>query len=90
MFAGVTTALVLASRVPFLQGLYADSAQPWGILAAAGIVGLVQVPRAKHHLTDVVAGAMVGLVAEAAVDAVFTAVRARPRLRVALHKRDAD
>lgn len=60
------------------------------LLAAAGVVGLVQVPRAKHHLTDVVAGAIVGLVAEAAVDAVFTAVRARPRLRVALHKRDAD
>lgn len=54
------------------------------LLAAAGIVGLVQVPRAKHHLTDVVAGAIVGLVAEAAVHAVFEAVRARPRLRVAL------
>ena len=32
------------------------------LLAAAGIVGLVPVPRAKHHLTDVVAGAIVGLV----------------------------
>ena len=41
MFAGVTAALVLASRVPFLQGLYADSAQPWGILAAAGMVCLL-------------------------------------------------
>lgn len=59
-------------------------------LALAGIVGLVQVPRAKHHLTDVLAGAVVGLVAEAAVDALAGAVRLRPRLRAALRARDED
>lgn len=57
------------------------------LLAAAGIVGLVQVPRAKHHLADVVAGAVVGLVAEAAVNALFDALRVRPRLRVTLRDR---
>ena len=57
------------------------------LMAAAGLVGLVQVPRAKHHLTDVLAGAVVGLVAEAAVNAVFDAARVRPRLRAALRKR---
>ena len=50
MFAGVTTALVLASRVPFLQGLYADSAQPWGILAAAGMVCLLGAADDKWEL----------------------------------------
>lgn len=60
------------------------------LLAVAGIVGLVQVPRARHHLTDVLAGAIVGLVAEAAVDALFNAARLRPRLRVALRDRDED
>lgn len=60
------------------------------VMAAAGIVGLVQVPRAKHHLTDVLAGAVVGLVAEAAVNAVFEAVRLGPRLRVALRDRKDD
>lgn len=57
------------------------------LFAAAGIVGLVQVPRARHHLADVVAGAVVGLVAEAAVNALFGAARARPRIRVALRSR---
>lgn len=41
MFAGVAVALVLASQVPFLEGLYTDSTQPWGILAAAGLVCLL-------------------------------------------------
>lgn len=41
MFAGVAVALLLASQVPFLEGLYTDSTQPWGILAAAGLVCLL-------------------------------------------------
>ena len=82
--SGHTADAVAAARA---MGRVAPHAQG-PLLAAAGIVGLVQVPRAKHHLTDVVAGAIVGLVAEAAVDAVFEAVRARPRLRVALRQEE--
>lgn len=41
MFAGVVVAMLLASQVPFLEGLYDDSTQPWGILAAAGLVCLL-------------------------------------------------
>lgn len=41
MLAGVVAAMLLASRVPFLEGLYQDSSQPWGILAAAGLVCLL-------------------------------------------------
>lgn len=82
--SGHTADAVAAARA---AGRVAPDARG-SLLAAAGIVGLVQVPRAKHHLTDVVAGAIVGLVAEAAVNAVFDAARARPRLRVALRGRD--
>lgn len=48
-------------------------------LAAAAVIGLVQVPRATHHLADVIAGAAVGIAAEAAVDAGFRAARAGMR-----------
>lgn len=57
------------------------------MLAAAAVVGLVQVPRGKHYLADVLAGAVVGLVAEAAVDALFGAARLPPRLRAGLRDR---
>ena len=43
-----------------------DLAVPLYLGAAA--IGAIQVPRATHHLADVVAGAAVGLVAEALVD----------------------
>ncbi|PZO66536.1 MAG: PA-phosphatase [Paracoccus denitrificans] len=39
------------------------------LMAAAGFLGLIQVPRAKHHLADVVAGALVGIAAEAVINA---------------------
>src|SRR5699024_9178008 len=41
MFAGVAAALLIASNVPFLEGLYRDSGQPWAILAAAALVCLL-------------------------------------------------
>lgn len=41
MFAGVAAALLLAGTIPFLQGLYTDSRQPWAILAAGGLVCLL-------------------------------------------------
>lgn len=44
------------------------------LLGLAALIGLVQVPRATHHLTDVLAGAVVGLGAEAAVNAGFAAL----------------
>lgn len=44
------------------------------LLGAATLIGLVQVPRATHHLTDVLAGAAVGVAAEAAVNAAFDAL----------------
>jgi membrane-associated phospholipid phosphatase len=53
----------------------------WPAYAAAAGVAAIQVPRAKHYPVDVVAGALVGLAAEAAVDQVFAAFgRAPPRV----------
>ena len=48
-------------------------------LGAAALIGLVQVPRATHHLADVVAGATLGLAAERVVDAAVRAGRAALR-----------
>jgi hypothetical protein len=41
-------------------------------LAAASVTSAVQVVRSNHYLSDVAAGATIGLVAEAAVDRLFT------------------
>ena len=41
MLAGVACALLVASNIPFLEGLFRDSRQPWAILAAAGLVCLL-------------------------------------------------
>ena len=41
MLAGVACALLVASNVPFLEGLFRDSRQPWAILAAAALVCLL-------------------------------------------------
>ncbi|NMA78873.1 MAG: undecaprenyl/decaprenyl-phosphate alpha-N-acetylglucosaminyl 1-phosphate transferase [Actinomycetales bacterium] len=38
MLAGIACALLVASNVPFLEGLFRDSRQPWAILAAAALV----------------------------------------------------
>ena len=38
MFAGVACAMFIASNIPFLEGLFRDSRQPWAILAAAALV----------------------------------------------------
>lgn len=82
--SGHTADAVAAARA--IGRVAPDAGGP--MLAAAGIVGLVQVPRAKHHLADVLAGAVVGIVAEAGVNALFKAARARPRLRLALRDQD--
>jgi membrane-associated phospholipid phosphatase len=42
-------------------------------LAAAGFIALSQIPRRAHYPTDVAAGIAIGLAAEAAVDAAWTA-----------------
>lgn len=41
MLAGVAAAMVVASNIPFLEGLFEDTRQPWAILAAAGLVCLL-------------------------------------------------
>lgn len=46
------------------------------LLGLAALIGLVQVPRASHHLADVVAGAALGVAAEAVVDAGLSALPA--------------
>lgn len=40
-------------------------------LAAAGVIAALQVPRSAHYLSDVVAGLMIGIGAEAASNAVW-------------------
>lgn len=51
---------------------FPDYAAP--ALGAASAVGAAQVPRYSHYATDVAAGFMVGLAAEAATDAVWRAL----------------
>lgn len=80
--SGHTADAVAAARA--IGRVVPDAGGP--LLGVAGIVGLVQVPRARHHLADVLAGAIVGLAAEAAVDALFDAARLRPRLRAGLRE----
>ncbi|HEX7352440.1 MraY family glycosyltransferase [Brachybacterium sp.] len=41
MLAAVLCAMLVASNVPFLEGLFRDSRQPWAILAAAVLVCLL-------------------------------------------------
>lgn len=41
MFTGVAAAMLIASNIPFLEGLYEGSREPWAILAAAGLVCLL-------------------------------------------------
>ncbi|MBK0330365.1 undecaprenyl/decaprenyl-phosphate alpha-N-acetylglucosaminyl 1-phosphate transferase [Brachybacterium halotolerans subsp. kimchii] len=41
ILVGVAAAMLIASRIPFLHGLFHESSQPWAILAAAGIVALL-------------------------------------------------
>ncbi|MFC0673417.1 MraY family glycosyltransferase [Brachybacterium hainanense] len=41
MLLGVTAAMLVASRVPFLEGLFEDSGQPWAILVAGALVCLL-------------------------------------------------
>lgn len=73
-------------------GRVAPDAQP-PLLGVASLIGLVQVPRAAHHLTDVLAGAALGILAEAAVNAAFDALPQRAvrqaRARIGA-RRDGD
>ncbi|GAA1483352.1 MULTISPECIES: glycosyltransferase family 4 protein [Brachybacterium] len=41
MLAGVVVAMLIASNVPFLEGLFRDTRQPWAILVAAALVCLL-------------------------------------------------
>ncbi|GAP79227.1 MULTISPECIES: glycosyltransferase family 4 protein [Brachybacterium] len=41
MLTGVVAAMLIASNVPFLEGLFHDSRQPWAILSAAALVCLL-------------------------------------------------
>lgn len=63
--SGHTAGAVAVARA--LGRVYPD-ARP-AAYAAAAAIGLVQVPRGGHYPADVAAGALVGLAAEAAVDA---------------------
>ena len=62
--SGHTADAVAAARA--VSRVAPDLAVPLYLGAAA--IGAIQIPRATHHLADVVAGAAVGLVAEALVD----------------------
>lgn len=53
---------------------YPDLALPSA--AAAGSIAAIQVPRAAHFASDVIAGATIGLIAETVVDAALNAVDA--------------
>ena len=46
-------------------------------LAFAAGIAAVQIPRGKHYVSDIVAGALIGLAADAAVEAVVRRVSAR-------------
>jgi UDP-GlcNAc:undecaprenyl-phosphate GlcNAc-1-phosphate transferase len=41
ILVGVVAAMLIASRIPFLRGLFVDNTQPWAILGAAVLVCLV-------------------------------------------------
>jgi len=41
MYAGFALAIVLASQMPFLEGVFFDSGAAWGIVVAAGLVCLL-------------------------------------------------
>jgi len=43
MLAGLAAALVLASQLPFLAGVFAESRGPWAVLGAAALVSLLGV-----------------------------------------------
>ena len=43
MLAGLAVAFVVASRIPFLEGVFEDSRRAWGILGAAAMVCLLGV-----------------------------------------------
>jgi PAP2 superfamily len=50
----------------------------WPAYAGAAAVGLVQVPRGAHYPSDVLAGVVVGVVAEVVVHRLFPALAATP------------
>ena len=52
-------------------------ARPWAYAGAAA-VGMVQVPRGAHYPSDVLAGALIGVAAEAVVNRLFPPVKATP------------
>ena len=54
------------------------TAARWPAYAGAAAVGLVQVPRGAHYPSDVLAGVVVGVVAEAVVHRPFPALTATP------------
>lgn len=63
------------------------------LLGLAALIGLVQVPRATHHLADVIAGAAVGIAAEAVVHHALQALpddRARAGRRALIRRRGAS
>ncbi|WP_052041731.1 phosphatase PAP2 family protein [Paracoccus sphaerophysae] len=63
------------------------------LLGLAALIGLVQVPRATHHLADVIAGAAVGIAAEAVVHHALQALpddRVRAGRRALIRRRGAS
>ena len=67
--SGHTAGSVAVARA--LARVYPDARLP--AYAAASAIALVQIPRAAHYPIDVMAGALVGLAAEAAVDRLLQA-----------------
>lgn len=67
-----------ASSIAVARALGRDHPEQHGLaLAAAGAIASLQVLRGKHFLSDIAAGAIVGLLAEKAVDLLFRRFPAR-------------
>jgi membrane-associated phospholipid phosphatase len=66
---GVALARAVARGWPALR---------WPAYAGAAAVGLVQVPRGAHYPSDVLAGVVIGAVAEAVVHRLFPSLTATP------------
>ena len=93
--------LTLLAEWPAARGLGID-ASPAALAVAganaaalglAALIGLVQVPRATHHLADVIAGAAVGIAAEAVVHHALQALpadRVRAGRRALIRRRGAS
>ncbi len=74
--SGHTADAVAAARA--VSRVYPEARLPTYTAAAA--VGIIQIPRCAHYPSDVTAGALVGIAAEALVDQVWSRLSGREKL----------